>query len=133
MLPILAKLLASDHFLPHVFALRAKRQVYRYGVLVLAAVVVVVGISGIYELEPIRHSYLNEKLKLTADEAKAMVKATTDFPSLDGMRGEQLVTALFQYRFNEGDGLKGHNFGNLFLTALTAVTGPAGAAIAETS
>ena len=26
-----------------------------------------VGISGIYELEPIRHSYLNEKLKL--DEA----------------------------------------------------------------
>jgi amino acid transporter len=37
-LPVLAKLLASDDYLPHVFALRARRQVYRYGVLVLAAV-----------------------------------------------------------------------------------------------
>ncbi len=37
-LPVLAKLLASDHFLPHVFALRARRQVYRYGVLVLSVV-----------------------------------------------------------------------------------------------
>ncbi|GAA4253169.1 hypothetical protein GCM10022255_052960 [Dactylosporangium darangshiense] len=35
-LPVLARLLATDHFLPHVFALRADRQVYRYGVLVLA-------------------------------------------------------------------------------------------------
>ncbi|WP_412543551.1 APC family permease [Longispora sp. K20-0274] len=37
-LPVLARLLATDHYLPHVFALRADRQVYRYGVLVLAAV-----------------------------------------------------------------------------------------------
>lgn len=37
-LPVLAKLLATDHYLPHVFALRARRQVYRYGVVVLAAV-----------------------------------------------------------------------------------------------
>jgi hypothetical protein len=37
-LSVLAKLLASDHFLPHVLALRAKRQVYRYGVLVLSVV-----------------------------------------------------------------------------------------------
>ncbi|MGI5238077.1 APC family permease [Dactylosporangium sp. CA-139066] len=35
-LPVLARLLAADHYLPHVFALRADRQVYRYGVLVLA-------------------------------------------------------------------------------------------------
>lgn len=37
-LPVLAKLLATDHFLPHVFALRARREVYRYGVLVLSLV-----------------------------------------------------------------------------------------------
>ena len=36
---------------------------------------------------------------------------------------ESLLSSLFQHRF-EGDGdLAGHNFGNLFLTALTAVTG----------
>jgi hypothetical protein len=29
-------LLARDHFLPHMFALRADRQVHRYGVVVLA-------------------------------------------------------------------------------------------------
>jgi len=36
---------------------------------------------------------------------------------------EQLLTELFQYRFESGDGLSGHSFGNLFLTALTAVSG----------
>ncbi|GAB7182501.1 APC family permease [Kitasatospora sp. Ki12] len=37
-LPVLLDLLARDNHLPHVFALRADRQVYRYGVLFLAAV-----------------------------------------------------------------------------------------------
>ncbi len=36
---------------------------------------------------------------------------------------ESLITRLFQYRFGQGEGLNGHSFGNLFLTALTAVTG----------
>src|SRR5271166_6611148 len=35
-LPVLAALLAKDNFLPHMFALRADRQVHRYGVVVLA-------------------------------------------------------------------------------------------------
>ncbi len=35
-LPVLASLLARDNFLPHVFALRGDRPVYRYGVVVLA-------------------------------------------------------------------------------------------------
>jgi amino acid transporter len=35
-LPVLASLLARDNFLPHMFALRADRQVHRYGVIVLA-------------------------------------------------------------------------------------------------
>jgi uncharacterized cofD-like protein len=36
---------------------------------------------------------------------------------------ELLLSRLFQYRFSEGRGLRGHNFGNLFLTALTHITG----------
>src|SRR5579872_6473917 len=36
---------------------------------------------------------------------------------------EALLSRLFQYRFENGRGLKGHSFGNLFLTALTRVTG----------
>jgi amino acid transporter len=35
-LPVLASLLARDNFLPHMFGLRADRQVHRYGVVVLA-------------------------------------------------------------------------------------------------
>jgi uncharacterized cofD-like protein len=36
---------------------------------------------------------------------------------------ESLLTQLFQYRFAEGDGIHGHAFGNLFVTALAGVTG----------
>jgi uncharacterized cofD-like protein len=36
---------------------------------------------------------------------------------------EALLSRLFQFRFSSGRGLKGHSFGNLFLTALTGVTG----------
>ena len=36
---------------------------------------------------------------------------------------EALLGRLFQYRFDAGRGLKGHSFGNLFLTALTHVMG----------
>ena len=35
---------------------------------------------------------------------------------------EELLKELFQYRFEEGE-LKGHAFGNIFLTALTKITG----------
>ena len=36
---------------------------------------------------------------------------------------EPMLTRLFQYRFSRGDGLEGHTFGNLFLSALTTITG----------
>lgn len=36
---------------------------------------------------------------------------------------EALLSKLFQYRFPAGRGLKGHSFGNLFLTALSRITG----------
>src|SRR5450755_2455555 len=38
-------------------------------------------------------------------------------------KDEHLLGKLFQYRFPAGRGLAGHSFGNLFLTALTDVTG----------
>ena len=46
---------------------------------------------------------------------------------------EALVTDLFRYRFTEGEGLSGHSFGNLFLAALTGVTGNFDHAIKESS
>lgn len=36
---------------------------------------------------------------------------------------EALLSKLFQYRFSEGRGLKGHSFGNLFVAALSHITG----------
>lgn len=36
---------------------------------------------------------------------------------------EAILSKAFQYRFEEGEGLKGHSFGNLFLTVLTKITG----------
>ena len=46
---------------------------------------------------------------------------------------EDLVTKLFQYRFDVGEGLKGHSFGNLFLTALCSITGNMVRAVKESS
>ncbi len=36
---------------------------------------------------------------------------------------EALLSKLFQHRFAKGSGLEGHSFGNLFLAALTSITG----------
>lgn len=36
---------------------------------------------------------------------------------------EDLLARLFTHRFRSGNGLKGHNFGNLFVAALTEITG----------
>ncbi len=44
---------------------------------------------------------------------------------------EDLMTQLFQYRFSTGD-LGGHSFGNLFLTALSDITGSMEHALLET-
>ncbi len=45
---------------------------------------------------------------------------------------EPLMGRLFQFRFDQGD-LGGHSFGNLFITAMTKVTGDFDAAIKESS
>ncbi len=46
---------------------------------------------------------------------------------------EALVTDLFRYRFEEGEGLTGHSFGNLFLAAMSGITGNFDKAIKESS
>lgn len=46
---------------------------------------------------------------------------------------EALVTDLFRYRFEEGAGLSGHSFGNLFLAAMSGITGNFDVAIKESS
>jgi uncharacterized cofD-like protein len=46
---------------------------------------------------------------------------------------EPLMERLMQYRFTGGAGLGGHNFGNLFLAAMTGITGDFEEAIKESS
>ena len=47
-LPVLAQLLAKDHFVPHIFKLRGQRQVYRYGIgfLTLISAVLLIAARG---------------------------------------------------------------------------------------
>lgn len=46
---------------------------------------------------------------------------------------DDIATKLFQYRFKTGEGLEGHSFGNLFITAMTAICGDMVSAIRESS
>lgn len=46
---------------------------------------------------------------------------------------EELLSQLFQYRFKAGAGLEGHSFGNLFVAALTEITGDFAMAVKESS
>jgi uncharacterized cofD-like protein len=46
---------------------------------------------------------------------------------------EDMLAKLFGHRFRKGDSLQGHNFGNLFVAALTEITGDFGLAIQQAS
>lgn len=46
---------------------------------------------------------------------------------------EPLMHRLFQHRFHNGSGLAGHSFGNLFLAAMTEITGDLETAVRESS
>jgi uncharacterized cofD-like protein len=46
---------------------------------------------------------------------------------------EQILTQIFEYRFSRGLGLRGHSLGNLFLTALTDLTGDFAQAVRSAS
>lgn len=51
----------------------------------------------------------------------------------DYQKHEELLRELFLYRFEKGDGLSGHNFGNLLLTALTEIVGSEAEAVKAAS
>jgi uncharacterized cofD-like protein len=59
------------------------------------------------------------------DVRQALVALTADD------RTSLTLRQLFNYRFPKGNGLEGHSFGNLFLTALTDITGGSDKAVAE--
>ncbi len=46
---------------------------------------------------------------------------------------DDIVAKLFQYRFKTGEGLEGHSFGNLFISAMTSICGDVVSAIKESS
>lgn len=46
---------------------------------------------------------------------------------------EALLSRLFRYRFPTGEGIGGHSFGNLFLSAMTAITGDFSQAVEHSS
>ena len=46
---------------------------------------------------------------------------------------EALLSRLFKYRFPAGEGVGGHSFGNLFLSAMSAITGDFSLAVEQSS
>jgi uncharacterized cofD-like protein len=89
-------------------------------------------------LKPFAHPRSNPRVDITAvvtvtDDGGSSGRLRRDFKVLPPgdirncmvalSEDEALLSQLFQYRFSRGRGLKGHSFGNLFLTALSHVTG----------
>ncbi len=96
------------HGLKHYVA-RRRQETDRHPISDLAAIVTVTDDGG--SSGRLRREY---RVLPPGDIRNCMVALSQD---------EALLGRLFQYRFNAGRGLRGHSFGNLFLTALTHVTG----------
>lgn len=88
---------------------RRKQDAVRMPIADLAAVVTVTDDGG--SSGRLRRDY---RILPPGDIRNCMVALSKD---------EALLGHLFQYRFSAGRGLRGHSFGNLFLTALASVTG----------
>ncbi len=98
-------------------------------------------------------STLLEGLKHRTDELTAIVTVTDDGGSSGRLRKDlnmlppgdirncivslaksnSLMSELFQYRFKGKSDLSGHSFGNLYIAAMTAITGSFAIGISETS
>ena len=98
-------------------------------------------------------STLLEGLKHKTDNLTAIVTVTDDGGSSGRLRKDlnmlppgdirncivslaksnSLISELFQHRFNGKSDLSGHSFGNLYIAAMTAITGSFARAISETS
>ncbi len=88
---------------------RRRQEVGRLPIADLAAVVTVTDDGG--SSGRLRREY---RILPPGDIRNCMVSLSQD---------EALLGRLFQYRFHAGRGLRGHSFGNLFLAALSHVTG----------
>jgi uncharacterized cofD-like protein len=91
------------------FVARRRQESERHPLSDLAAIVTVTDDGG--SSGRLRREYL---VLPPGDIRNCMVALSQD---------EALLGRLFQYRFHAGRGLRGHSFGNLFLTALSHVTG----------
>ncbi|MDP9365198.1 MAG: YvcK family protein [Chloroflexota bacterium] len=91
-----------------------------------------------------RHDVAITAIVTVADDggSTGRIRSEFDIPAPGDIRNclvaladdESLVGRLFQYRFDqEGSQLAGHSFGNLFITALTRVTGSFEQAVSETA
>jgi uncharacterized cofD-like protein len=91
-----------------------------------------------------RHDVAITAIVTVADDggSTGRIRSEFDIPAPGDIRSclvaladdESLVGRLFQYRFDEvGSQLTGHSFGNLFITALTRVTGSFEQAVSETA
>ena len=91
-----------------------------------------------------RHDVAITAIVTVADDGGSTGRIRTDFdiPAPGDIRNclialaddESLVGRLFQYRFDrEGSDLAGHSFGNLFITALSQVTGSFEQAVVESA
>src|ERR1700726_1957390 len=96
------------HGLKH-FVARRRQETDRHPISDLAAIVTVTDDGG--SSGRLRREY---RVLPPGDIRNCMVALSQD---------EALLGRLFQYRFHSGRGLRGHSFGNLFLTALSHVTG----------
>ena len=91
------------------YVARRPREMGRHPIVDLAAIVTVTDDGG--SSGRLRREY---RVLPPGDIRNCMVALSQD---------EALLGRLFQYRFDSGRGLRGHSFGNLFLTALSHVTG----------
>src|ERR1019366_2653445 len=91
------------------FVARRRQEANRHPISDLAAIVTVTDDGG--SSGRLRREY---RVLPPGDIRNCMVALSQD---------EALLGLLFQYRFHAGRGLRGHSFGNLFLTALSHVTG----------
>jgi uncharacterized cofD-like protein len=91
------------------FVARRRQESERHPIIDLAAIVTVTDDGG--SSGRLRREY---RVLPPGDIRNCMVALSQD---------EALLGRLFQYRFHAGRGLRGHSFGNLFLTALSHVTG----------
>jgi uncharacterized cofD-like protein len=91
------------------YVARRRQESERHPIVDLAAIVTVTDDGG--SSGRLRREY---RVLPPGDIRNCMVALSQD---------EALLGRLFQYRFHAGRGLRGHSFGNLFLTALSHVTG----------